>query len=329
MRKLFRRLLFCLGAGCVAATPNAGARTVWIDTDLSIGSPLREVDDAYALLFALRSPELQIAGVSTTYGNAPLSATTKRTRDSLGAFGAHITVSPGTAAPDGFGRPTTASEALAAALRREKLTYIALGPLTNLATFLKLYPAQARQIEQVVMVAGKTPEATLGFGPHEKFRIHDANLVKDRAAVRAILHSSIPIVLAPIETSSRLLLEREDLRSLEISGPAGRYLAQRSRVWLWFWSHLARARGGPIFDALAVVAAAKPQLLTIEKRFVAFDAKGELIVHRRAGATLRMVLFCSAFSSETKNFVLHRLGAARSSYRADKCARASARGGTE
>ena len=44
MRKL-AILIAIFGAAYVAA-----ARTVWIDTDVSIGSPIREVDDAYALL---------------------------------------------------------------------------------------------------------------------------------------------------------------------------------------------------------------------------------------------------------------------------------------
>jgi len=52
----------------------AAADTVWIDTDVSIGSPIREVDDAYALLLAFHSPEIRIAGISTTYGNALLIA---------------------------------------------------------------------------------------------------------------------------------------------------------------------------------------------------------------------------------------------------------------
>src|SRR5947208_3258648 len=54
----------------------SAAETVWIDTDISIGSPLREVDDAFALLLAFHSPNLKIAGISTSYGNAPLAATT-------------------------------------------------------------------------------------------------------------------------------------------------------------------------------------------------------------------------------------------------------------
>src|SRR5205823_13347206 len=68
-----------------AAHP-AAARTVWIDTDVSIGSPIREVDDAYALLFAFQSPEIRIAGISTTYGNASLHHTTRVARDLVQRF---------------------------------------------------------------------------------------------------------------------------------------------------------------------------------------------------------------------------------------------------
>ncbi len=66
---------------------DAEAERVWIDTDLSIGSPIREVDDAYALVLALHSPEIQIAGLSTSYGNAPLGQTTRATLDLVQRFG--------------------------------------------------------------------------------------------------------------------------------------------------------------------------------------------------------------------------------------------------
>src|SRR5213078_1607281 len=69
-----------------AAHP-AAARTVWIDTDVSIGSPIREVDDAYALVLAFHSPEIRIAGVSTTYGNASVAATTRAATDLVSRFG--------------------------------------------------------------------------------------------------------------------------------------------------------------------------------------------------------------------------------------------------
>lgn len=278
----------------------AAPRAVWIDSDLSLGSPLREVDDAYALLLALRSPELTITGISSTYGNAPLAGTTARLRNSLGKFEGNLRVSPGARSPADLGKPTAASDALATALRRERLTYLALGPLTDLATFLRLHPAEAGRIREVIMVAGKTPAATLGFGPEGRFRIHDANLTKDPAAMRAVLASRVPIVLAPIETSSRLQVDRGDLDRLRASGPAGRYLASRSGAWLWFWKTFAHEKGGPLFDALAVIIAARPDLVTLERRTVTMED---------GPANGRKVLFCAGFSPETKSVLMTRLTA--------------------
>jgi pyrimidine-specific ribonucleoside hydrolase len=292
--KLVGSIISAVALLLAVVSVRAVPRPVWIDTDLSLGSPLREVDDAYALLLALRSPELRVVGISTTAGNAPLRGTTARTRKSLGAFGAQIPVYPGEAslAP------------LAAALRREKLTYIALGPLTNLAAFLRAYPEDAAQIKQAILVAGRTPKAELGFGPNGKFHIHDANLVKDPAALRTVLRSPTPVLLAPTETGSRLTLDAEDLRILRSSGRAGEYLARRSGVWLWFWAHFVHNHGGPIFDALAVLAAARPDLVTTELRGADFDAAGHLIVRQNGG---RRVQFCTGFAPATKEVLLRRL----------------------
>ncbi len=314
MRKLSRgrRALhwggFCLLLVCAAG--NVRARAVWIDTDLSIGSPFREVDDAYALLLAFRSPELRVAGLSSTYGNAPLLATTRRARDLVARLDLTTPVHPGAASARDLGRASAASDALGRALRKERLTYVALGPLTNLATFFQLHPGAAKRFEQIIMVAGRSPEATLGFGPQEKFRIHDANFVKDPAAIRIVLKARVPILLTPIETSSLILLTAEDLRTLRASGPVGRFVADKSSWWLWFWRNIARARGGPIFDALAVVAAARPALLTTETRYLSSE-DGDLIAHREPGPARRKVEFCSGFAPITKGFVIRRLNAQR------------------
>src|SRR5438045_9454496 len=65
----------------------ATAGTVWSDTDVSIGSPIREDDDAYEIVFALPSPEIRIAGDSTSYGIAQLGDTTRAPRELLRPFG--------------------------------------------------------------------------------------------------------------------------------------------------------------------------------------------------------------------------------------------------
>ncbi|MDP9100193.1 MAG: nucleoside hydrolase [Verrucomicrobiota bacterium] len=306
MRKL---TLLVLALGLVRLV-NAG--TVWIDTDVSIGSPIREVDDAYALVLALHSPEIRIAGISTSYGNAPLGHTTRAARELIRLFGAPGNMRPdqvftgATSAAD-FGRRSQASDALATILERESVTYVALGPLTNLATFLRLHPKSARKIKRVVFLGGQAQGTTLAFGPRRSFRIHDANVFKDPAAAKSVVLSNIPLTLVPIATASELLLDDENLRELERQGGAGNYLARRSKVWLWFWTHFVKTNGGPIFDALAVVTATRPELVSSKRRYARMDVAGSLIVTDRLTRGARRVSYRTDFSPDVKRFVMERL----------------------
>lgn len=293
------------------------AGTVWIDTDVSIGSPIREVDDAYALVLAFHSPEIRIAGISTTYGNAPLGHTHRTGRDLVRRFGRPAAleiddVFAGADSPRDLKRPTRASEVLAATLRKRTLTYIALGPLTNLATFLEIHPKLADRIERVILIGGQTPGSTLAFGPNRSFHIHDANVFKDPAAVDVVLRSNIPLVLVPIEAASRLLIDAEDMREIESGGAAGKYLARRSRLWLWFWKSFVKTEGGPIFDACAILAVTRPRLLATEERYAAVDKSGNLIVRRSRTQAARTVRYCTKLAPGTKEFVVGRIVTLRS-----------------
>lgn len=307
-------LLACI-ISCTCAL--AKGATIWIDTDPAIGSPFREVDDAFALILAFHCPELRIAGISTSYGNAGLNRSTSVARDLVRRFGQRAGVTEsnvysGSASPGDVRTRTTASEALARALRKEKLTYVALGPLTNLAAFLEQHPNLADRFERVIVVGGKSPGRVLAFGPTGRWRVHDANVFKDPPAARRIARSDIPLVLAPVEASSRLMLLPGDLRLLGQSGGAGQFLYRRSRVWMWFWTALVREKGGPVFDALAVIQAARPELVMSEKRFATVDESGELIAAPRAIAHSRPVRFCTGTKPGATQFILERLKADRS-----------------
>lgn len=305
MRKL-RLLLLVLSAAV-----SAQGKTVWIDTDPSIGSPVREVDDAYALLLALASPELRIAGVSTTYGNAPLARTTVIARELVRKFGPGLTsdrVYAGASSPADLGKSTVATRALAQALRgRGQITYLALGPLTNLATLLQLHPELARRFERVIFVGGETRPRALAFGPGQWIEIHDANAFKDPAAVKLLLKTKIPLQLTGIETGRRLTINPNDRATLARGGRGSRYLAQRSGTWLWFWRTILRQPGGPIFDALAVMAAIRPEALANETRFAQVDEAGHLLVRREKTASARAVQWCADFAPASKSWIVERL----------------------
>lgn len=308
MRARFCSLLAVL---FLAITGEAvAAKAIWIDTDPAIGAPWREVDDAYALIIAFHSPELRIVGISTTYGNASVHRTTAVARDLVQRFGENpVNVFAGAGSPRELAHATVATEALAEALRKERVTYIALGPLTNLASFLRLHPALARQIERVLFVGGRSPGRRLALGPNERLHIHDANVVKDPAAVRLVLQSGIPLTLAPVETSSRLLLNADDLRAISRKSTAGEFLARRSQGWLWFWTKFIHEDGGPIFDALAVLSQLAPELVRMERRFAYVDDAGNLIASRAGKTGARRVHFCTAVTADAKRLLLPRLQA--------------------
>jgi purine nucleosidase len=291
-----------------AARPSA-AETIWIDTDISIGSPFREVDDAYALLLAFHSPNLKIAGISTSYGNAPLHATTLGARELVAKLDPGRPIFPGAESRNDRGRETEAGKSLAATLQEERnLTYVALGPLTNLANFERQHPQLARQIRRVIFLGGITPKTTLRFGSRHSIQIHDANVVKDRAAVAQVLRSGTPITMIPVEIAAQLTVTARELDAMR-GDRAGDYIQRNSRFWLWFWTKFVGTDGAPIFDAAAILAVADPKQLAIETRVATIDNPGNLVIAPKAAAGRRKVSAVVRLSNreEALNLIRRRL----------------------
>ncbi|THF96270.1 hypothetical protein TEA_018168 [Camellia sinensis var. sinensis] len=141
-------------------------------------------DDAMAIFVALRSPEVEVIGLTTIYGNV---CTTLATRNALHllevagrtdipvAEGSHVTITKGTKlrradfvhGADGLGnqnfpppegKPIEQSAAAflvqKANLYPGKVTVVALGPLTNIALAIQLDPAFVKNIGQIVVLGG-------------------------------------------------------------------------------------------------------------------------------------------------------------------------------
>jgi inosine-uridine nucleoside N-ribohydrolase len=285
------------------------ATTVWIDTDIAIGSPFRDVDDAFALLLAVRSPDLKIAGISTTYGNASLRVTTAAAREFLSKLEPRLKIYAGAESGNIFDRETEASTALAATLReRPGLTYVALGPLTNLAAFQTIHPDLARRINRVIFLGGTTPGTVLRFGRRHSIRVHDANVVKDPAAVARVLRSKVPVTLVPVKAAADLTVAATDLDAMRGYAP-GNFIQAKSRFWLWFWTKFVGTEGAPIFDAAAILAATQPEQLAMETRFATIDSGGNLIVSESRQPDGRAVLAATKISDRGKASVTKKLRA--------------------
>ena len=304
--------LCALFLALAAAPASFAAKTVWIDTDVSIGSPIREVDDAFALVLAFHSAEIRIAGISTTYGNAPLSNVDRVAREMVERFGgaAGLTardVYPG-AKSSRDTNESAATRALTTALRKRRLTYIAVGPLTNLAATLHLHPDLRHRLDQIIFVGGISSRADLGFGTGNWLQVHDANVWKDPAATDFVLRSGIPLLLVPVATGRNLTLNDADLRQLSSGGQAAQYLSHRTKWWSWFWRNVVGSDGAPVFDALAAVAAVKPKAVCQETRFAELDPDRSLVITRSGRlSTVHRVRACTCIKPQTKSFLMGRL----------------------
>ncbi|KAF7187381.1 Uridine nucleosidase [Pseudocercospora fuligena] len=152
--------------------------SLWLDCDTGH-------DDAFAILLAARHPSIKLLGISTTYGNAPLSKTTYNTRAILKAIGREdvpVYVGAGkpfcrvaAAAPDIHGESgldgttclpvpsveprsdVTAIEAMYKALKSQpahSVYLVATGALTNTALLFAIYPDLAEHIAGLSIMGG-------------------------------------------------------------------------------------------------------------------------------------------------------------------------------
>ncbi len=257
-------LLFILHAAPASAV--AGTR-VWIDTDPACGlGAMSDPDDCLALLYLLAAPGIEIAGISTTFGNASLDETTAVARELLKRTGSRVPFYTGAAQAIGWWNTTTnASDAIAKAAAKGPITIVALGPLTNVATALAERPTIAVNIVRVVAVMGKepgeifhpaegSPNAALGHGPI----FTDLNFAKDARAAQIVFGTNIEITLVPYAAGKTQHIGEADLTALAARNPAAAWVAEGARGWLAYWRNVIGREGFYPFDLVASIAATTP-----------------------------------------------------------------------
>ena len=204
--------------GSVVALP----RRIWIDTDAACGhARTAEPDDCLAILLLARSPAVELVGISTVFGNAPLEVTDRTARELavLLEEGVQVPVYRGAARPVGQhpkqGAPGGGDrDAGQSALARRwpvVVTILSLGPLTKLELALRRHDGLAAGV-RLVGVMGRRPghlfhpteghgAGAILFGHGPVFR--DLNLVEDPSAAAAILARRVPQRSFPMKSPAR------------------------------------------------------------------------------------------------------------------------------
>ena len=131
-----------------------------LDTDPAMGERLGlDIDDDLALIFLLDSPQIEITGITTTYGNSTGRRTYRDAQRLLQRAGrTDIPVFKGA----GWLSRDTSRQTDASSFIRETvlqhpggLTLVTLGPLTNLAAALNSSPGLLSGVRELVMMGGR------------------------------------------------------------------------------------------------------------------------------------------------------------------------------
>ena len=234
-------------------------------------------DDAVAILLAASA--LDVAGITTVYGNAPVERTTRNALDFLDLAGLDIPVFRGAEAPlrrprthanvhgrsglDGADLPPSRRqpEAIGAidfiaeqASHPDKVSIIATGPLTNLASALARHPHIESGIASLSIMGG-----TAGRG--NTTPVAEFNAFSDPEALDALLASSIPMHMVGYDITSRIGLGDRDIVRLETSGR--RVAAFIGRIMRFYRDRQIVVSGldiAPQHDACAVLPYLAPHL---------------------------------------------------------------------
>lgn len=208
-------------------------KDIIIDTDPG-------VDDALAIMLAVKSGNFRIHAITTVAGNSTIDDTTRNARFILKLLGREdIPVYSGAKNPlkrkldravvhgkDGLGglKPLNgpglsgdAVERISSIIERNsgKITIVALGPLTNIARMIEDYPQTIPKMKSVVMMGGAIRV------PGNKSRVAEFNMYVDPEAADIVFRSPVMKTMLPLDACDvqLSLTDFEKIRDAELRSP--------------------------------------------------------------------------------------------------------------
>jgi inosine-uridine nucleoside N-ribohydrolase len=252
---------------------------VIIDTDPGI-------DDMLALFLALASPELDIRGISVSYGNTVVENAYRNTVEILRRAGKRVTLGVGARRPlkqqlavahethgeSGLGYAVLPPAGVifdwVKSLERlladqpEPVTLVTLGPVTSLALALRREPDVVRgKVSRHVAMVGNIA-AKGNTTRHSEF-----NAWCDPEALDTVLRAELPTEMVGLDvTREAVLAEHEMSRLLHSGKPQARWIQDALRFYMEFHKRAEGLDGCVVNDVLPIAALIRPAALAFEER---------------------------------------------------------------
>jgi purine nucleosidase len=271
------------------STANAGSATApdqpqlaILDTDIG-----DDIDDAFALALALRSPELKILGITTAFGDTELRARlVDRYLQAVGRGDIPIAAGVPTQHTNNVftqaayaqrwpsGVHADGVEFLLSQIRAHpgEITLIAIGPLNNIEAAIKQDPETFRKLKRVVMMGGSVYRGYDGRDGEHRPPNAEWNINRDPAGAQALLASGVPVFMMPLD-STQIHLETSKREAIFAHGSP-----LTDQLTLLYHQWKSGSDGHPdaptLFDPVAVTYAIRPDLCPATPLRLEVDEKG-------------------------------------------------------
>jgi purine nucleosidase len=251
---------------------------VIIDTDIG-----DDIDDAFALALALRSPELQIIGITTTFGDTETRA--KLVDRFLAEVGhPEIPVAAGTPTPPKGtftqrryaqgGRTAKSSHPDAVAFLLEQIrrypgqvTLIAIGPLMNVGAAIDKDAATFRKLKRVILMGGsiKRGYGDLGYTAPQPPQ-PEWNILNDIPSAQKLFASGIPLFVMPLDSTQ---LKFDEVKRTFLFSQ-GTPLTDALTLLYHQWGQETPT----LFDPMTIAFLVDPTLCPVQPMHIRVDEKG-------------------------------------------------------
>lgn len=255
------------------------------------------VDDAFAILTLLADKNVDVLGLMAVSGNVPVDVAFKNLRNLAALAGrSDVPVYRGAEAPlvkaprlavevhgdDGLGgveipesaAPVEHDHAVAATLKllrtaADRVTWIAVGPLTNVALVLKLDPSVIEKVKRLVVMGGS-------YGRGNVTPAAEFNVWVDPEAWQIVVNSGIPLTMVGLNVTEYVpVLPEDEAEVAQMHGPVAR--AAEDMLRFFRSVHTQNGWGEPkLHDVVAVLEALNPGLLKTQPCHVAVECASPL-----------------------------------------------------
>lgn len=258
-----------------------GRRPFIIDCDTG-------TDDAIALVAAFGCEEIEVRAITSVNGNVPEPDTSRNNRNLAAYLGLNVEVAHGAAQPIGPRRygyslthghtglgdvvlPDAEDYAFSGDMAPEVIRRIAVeengnlellvvGPMTNIAIALCLYPELKERIRHIWFMGGAIRGGNVTANA-------EFNIWVDPNAAQLVLSSGIPMTMVGLDVTEKAVLNREDEQEIRSFGHHGAVLSADLLNFMF----VRRKNGGEnalMHDALALAAAVCPECMEYRDYFV-------------------------------------------------------------